>query len=64
MLKIDVKKEKNLEVAIKKLKRKVIRTKQMVTIRDKKAFKKPSTKRREVIKKAIYRQKFIDKQLD
>jgi len=46
----------NIEKALKDLKRKVSKTKQLQQLRDRKEFKKPSVEKRDVMKKAIYKQ--------
>lgn len=60
MLIIDIKGADSLERALKILKRKVIDTKQLQNLRDRKEFKKPSVKRRSEINKAKYIQKKKD----
>lgn len=55
MLKIKVKEGKGgIEKALKELKSKVIKTRQMRELQDRKTFTKKSVKRRESKKKAIY----------
>jgi len=55
MLKIKLKDGKgNIERALKELKSKVIKTRQMRELNDRKVFKKKSEKRREELNKAIY----------
>jgi small subunit ribosomal protein S21 len=62
MLKISVTDKGGIEQALKQYKSKVIRTRQMSTLRDLKEFEKPSIKRRRMAKKAKYvQQKFGDK---
>jgi small subunit ribosomal protein S21 len=56
MIKIDVKKEKNLESALKKFKYKVLKTKQNEKIRERQEFVKPSVSKRSQKLKAMYRQ--------
>jgi len=56
MLKIEVKKG-NIERALKEYKSKIIRTRQMREINDRKEYEKPSVKNRRVKKKGEYRQK-------
>lgn len=46
----------NIEKALKDLKRKVSKTKQLQQLRDRKEFKKPSVEKRDILKKAIYKQ--------
>lgn len=60
MLIIDIKNSDSLERALKILKRKVIDTKQLQNLRDRKEFEKPSVKRRSEINKAKYIQKKKD----
>lgn len=55
MLKVKVKEGKGgIEKALKELKSKVIKTRQMRELQDRKTFTKKSVKRRESKKKAIY----------
>lgn len=56
MLKIEVKKG-NIERALKEYKGKVIRTRQMREINDRKEFEKPSVTKRRERKKGEYREK-------
>ena len=59
MLIVKVTKKEGIERALKKLKRKFISTKTNKELRDRKAFKKKSVKKREQKMKAIYvEQKF------
>jgi small subunit ribosomal protein S21 len=60
MLIIDIRNSESLERALKQLKRKVIDTKQLQNLRDRKEFVKPSVKRRSEINKAKYIQKKKD----
>ena len=60
MLRIPVIQGENIEKALKKYKRKVNQTKQMVRLRENEMFIKPSVKKREQKKKAIYIQKLRD----
>jgi small subunit ribosomal protein S21 len=58
MLKVKVKEGKGgIERALKELKSKVIKTRQMRELQDRKEYEKPSVKRRNLVKKAIYGQK-------
>ena len=57
MLIIDIRNSESLERALKQLKRKVVDTKQLQILRDRKEFVKPSVKRRSEINKAKYIQK-------
>lgn len=54
----------NIEKALKDLKRKVSKTKQLQQLRDRKEFKKPSVAKRDVIKKAIYKQQISSQMED
>jgi len=56
MLIIEVKK-KNIESALKKFKGKVIKTKLINQLQDRKTYKKKSDAKRETLKNAIYIQK-------
>jgi len=60
MLIVEVKKGENIEKALKRYKRKVNQTKQMFRLRENEKFTKPSEKKRETKKKAIYIQKLRD----
>ena len=64
MLKIDVKPGENIERALKRYKRKVRKVRQLNQIREKKNYTKKSARRRETIKKAIYRQQYLNKIAD
>lgn len=57
MIIIDLKKEKNIESALRTYKQKVQKTKQVQKLRERQEFVKPSVKRRAEIRKAIYVQK-------
>ncbi len=57
MIVIPVKEGENIERALKKFKRKFEKTGAMRELRSRQAFTKPSVKRREEVKKAIYVQK-------
>lgn len=56
MLIVKLNKKTNIEKALKQLKSKVIRTKQLRKLRDRKQFTKPSAKKRLQMQKAIYLQ--------
>ena len=60
MLIINIKNTDSLERALKILKRKVVDTKQLQNLRNRKEFEKPSVKRRSEINKAKYIQKKSD----
>lgn len=62
MLIVEVRDSGNIEKALKELKKKVIKTKLINELRDRKEFLKPSVKRRNVIKKAQHIQKFRDQE--
>lgn len=62
MLIVKLNKKTNIEKALKQLKSKVIRTKQMRELRDRKQFTKPSQKRRLQNQKAVYLQQKKDKE--
>tara|TARA_R100000908_G_C3739168_1_gene136153 strand:+ start:403 stop:594 length:192 start_codon:yes stop_codon:yes gene_type:complete len=57
MLIVKLGKKDKIEVALKKFKRKVIKTKQMKQLRDRMYHTKKSVKRRAEIKNAKYKQK-------
>jgi small subunit ribosomal protein S21 len=57
MIIIDMKKEKSIESALKTYKSKVQRTKQIIQLRERQEFVKPSVKRRAEVLKAIYVEK-------
>ena len=59
MLKIEINKEENIDKALKRYKRKYRKTKVLDKIKDKKHYVKQSTQRRETLKKAEYRQKYL-----
>lgn len=54
MIIIPVKEGENIERALKKFKRKFEKTGVIKELRERQAFKKPSIKRREIVKKAVY----------
>lgn len=57
MLIVPVKEGENIERALKKFKKKFERTGAVKQLRARQQFTKPSVKRREEIKKAIYKEK-------
>ncbi|MBT8320373.1 MAG: 30S ribosomal protein S21 [Eudoraea sp.] len=61
MLKINLKPGENIDRALKRYKRKVRNVKQMDQIRERKQYTKPSKKRREQIKKAKFRQEYLNR---
>jgi small subunit ribosomal protein S21 len=56
MIKIDMSTEKSLDSALKKLKYKFSKTKIKEQLFEKKEFTKPSVEKREMLKKAKYKQ--------
>ena len=60
MLLINVHEIGSIDRALKVLKKKFSKTKTLNQLRDRKEFKKPSVKRRDEIKNAIYRQRLLD----
>jgi small subunit ribosomal protein S21 len=56
MIKIDMSNEKSLDSALKKLKFKFSKTKVKEQLFERQQFTKPSVERREVLKKAKYKQ--------
>ncbi|KPK86325.1 MAG: 30S ribosomal protein S21 [Bacteroides sp. SM23_62_1] len=61
MIIVPVKEGENIERALKKFKRKFEKTGIVKELRDRQAFTKPSIKRRQVVKRAIYIQKLQEK---
>jgi ribosomal protein S21 len=57
MIIVPVKNEKSLEQGLKTYKFKIYNTKQLEKVRERQEYKKPSVKRRVVIKKAQFKQK-------
>jgi small subunit ribosomal protein S21 len=57
MLIVKVGKDKNIEKALKQYKSKIIKTRQMSKLMERKEFVKPSVKKRNVLNKAKYVQK-------
>ena len=55
MLVVPVKEGENIDRALKKFKKKFDRTGRMRAVRGRKQYVKPSVRRREVIKKAVYK---------
>ena len=60
MLIVHVKKNGGIERSLKELKSKIIKTRQNSNLNKRKEFTKKSVKNREVLNKAIYRQKLKD----
>jgi small subunit ribosomal protein S21 len=56
MIIIQIKEGENIERALKKFKRKFEKTGVVRELRSRKTFEKPSVKRRDQVKKAIYKQ--------
>jgi small subunit ribosomal protein S21 len=54
MIIVPIKEGENIEKALKKFKRKFEKTGTVKELRERQAFTKPSVKKRDVIKKAIY----------
>jgi len=59
MLIIDTKDSDTIDKALRKYKKKFERAKVLRELRARKAFKKPSIKRREEVLKAVYREKML-----
>lgn len=62
MLIVQLKDGITIDRALKILKNKVVRTKQVKKLRERQAFKKPSVKRREEILNAVYIQQLKEKE--
>lgn len=62
MIIVNVKKEKNLESALKKYKYKVQKTKQTEKLRQKQEYTKPSVSKRSKKLKAVYKQQLFSEQ--
>ncbi len=62
MIVIPIKEGENIERALKKFKRKFEKTGVIRELRDRQAFIKPSKKKREVMKKAVYKQKIQEEE--
>lgn len=62
MIVVQVKDGENIERALKKFKRKFEKTGVMREVRERQAYTKPSMKKRELKKRAIYRQKLKERQ--
>jgi small subunit ribosomal protein S21 len=60
MLIVEVKDQKNLDKALKLLKSKIIKTKQMDVLYNRREYKKKSVLRRETLLKATYKQRKKD----
>lgn len=61
MIVVQVKDGENIERALKKFKRKFEKTGVIKELRERQAYTKPSMKRREEMKRAIYKQKLREK---
>lgn len=64
MLKIEVKPGESIERALKRYKRKYRNTKRLDQIRSQQEYIKKSVERRKTLKKAQYKQKFLNEQED
>ena len=64
MLKIEVKPGESIERALKRYKRKYRNTKRLDQIRSRQEYIKKSVERRKTLKKAQYKQKFLNEQED
>lgn len=64
MLRIVVKEGENIDRALKRYKRKFKNVRQMQELRSRKHYSKKSVLRREAIKKAQYKQKFLREQAE
>jgi small subunit ribosomal protein S21 len=62
MIIVPLKEGENIERALKKFKRKFEKTGTVKELRERQAFSKPSVKRRQTVKKAIYIQKLQEKE--
>jgi small subunit ribosomal protein S21 len=62
MIIVPVKEGENIERALKKFKRKFEKTGIIKELRDRQEFTKPSVKRREQVKRAVYVQKLQQKE--
>ena len=60
MIIVDVSKEKNLDLALKKYKYKVQKTKQTENLRERQSFIKPSIVKRSEKLKAVYKQQLMN----
>ena len=63
MIIVPVKEGENIERALKKFKRKFEKTGIVKELRNRQAFTKPSIKKRQVVKRAVYIQKLQEKEL-
>ena len=64
MLIIDSKDCENIDKALKKYKKKFEKSRVLLQLRDRQAFKKPSVRRRTEVLKAVYKQQLSTGQLD
>ncbi|MBR9853220.1 MAG: 30S ribosomal protein S21 [Algicola sp.] len=64
MLKIEVKPGESIERALKRYKRKYRNTKRLEQIRNRQEYTKKSVERRKTIKKAQYKEQFLNEQDD
>ena len=64
MLKIEVKSGESIERALKRYKRKYRNTKRLDQISDRQEYTKKSVERRKTLKKAQYKEQFLNEQED
>jgi small subunit ribosomal protein S21 len=62
MIIVPLKEGENIERALKKFKRKFEKTGTVKELRERQAFSKPSVKKRQTVKRAIYIQKLQEKE--
>ena len=62
MIIVPLKEGENIERALKKFKRKFEKTGTVKELRERQAFSKPSVKRRQTVKRAVYVQKLQEKE--
>jgi small subunit ribosomal protein S21 len=62
MIIVPLKEGENIERALKKFKRKFEKTGTVKELRERQAFSKPSVKRRQTVKRAVYIQKLQEKE--
>ena len=62
MIIVPVKEGENIDRALKKFKRKFEKTGVIKELRERKAYKKPSVMKREIMIRAVYRQKLQENQ--
>jgi small subunit ribosomal protein S21 len=64
MLIIDSKDCENIDKALKKYKKKFEKSKVLLQLRERQSFTKPSVRRRNVVLRAVYKQKIASGQID